>query len=48
MRSGNYVIENCKIFNSGACGILFIGNDATLTENSNTFINNFGGHIFDY
>ncbi len=45
LRSGKYLVENCRISKSSSCGLRYFRNRVTLTETNNVYANNAGGGL---
>jgi hypothetical protein len=45
LKSGKYIVENCRISKSASCGLRYFANEVTLNESGNIFADNSGGGL---
>ncbi|MCB0663748.1 MAG: hypothetical protein KDC24_13460 [Saprospiraceae bacterium] len=45
LKSGKYIVENCRISKSATCGLRYFENAVMLTETGNTYADNAGGGL---
>lgn len=45
LKSGKYVVRNCRISKSASCGIRYFEDNVTLTESGNVYADNAGGGL---